>query len=429
MELNKLYNMDCMEGMKQLPNNFVDSIVTDPPAGISFMGKKWDDDKGGRDKWIKWLSSIFIEAKRVLKPGGHALVWALPRTSHWTAMSLEDAGFEVRDCVYHVFGSGFPKSLDISKSIDKYFGEKREPILDKEGNQVWTSQKQGKKSIFDGGKERPATYPATYWSGWGTGLKPAVECWWLVRKPMEEKTVAENILKYGTGGINIDGCRVAGISEQDKNNFHQNRKVVKEYTADETLYELGMKTVSTAEHSLGRFPANFIHDGSEEVISLFPYTESGKMEQKIKGGNFNVYKKQYPREVETIGDSGSASRFFYCAKPSVSERNERIEGMEERESVYPGINSFDENGNRLRKDGSIIPPLKSKNFHPTVKPQELMKYLIKLITQKEGIVMDIFAGSGSTLVAAKYSGFKFIGFEIDKEYCEIANKRLSQNTL
>ena len=164
---NQIIHSDALTALRQLPIASVDAILTDPPAGIAFLNKDWDKNKGGRDAWVTWLQVIFVEALRVFKPGGHVLVWSLPRTSHWTAYALDNAGFEIRDCVYHLFGEGMPKGQNIGKAI-------------------------------------------AGWQGWGTTLKPAVECWWLARAPVVEKTIATNVLAYGTGAINIDACRIAG---------------------------------------------------------------------------------------------------------------------------------------------------------------------------------------------------------------------------
>ena len=205
---------DCLEVLKSMPAHSADAIVTDPPAGIGFMGKAWDKDKGGRDYWIAWMQEIAAECLRVLKPGGHALVWALPRTSHWTATAWENAGFEVRDRVAHFFGSGFPKSMDISKAIDKAAGAERE-ILEITGQRcgVFAHSGSGKPQNVDDYQKvitAPATDDAKQWEGWGTALKPACEDWWLLRKPLGEKTIAKNVLRHGTGGLNIDACRVGG---------------------------------------------------------------------------------------------------------------------------------------------------------------------------------------------------------------------------
>jgi hypothetical protein len=210
---------DCLEHLKELETNQFDALLTDPPAGISFMGKEWDDDKGGRDHWVSWMSDVMRECLRVLKPGAHGLVWAIPRTSHWTATALELAGFEIRDVVTHLFGSGFPKSLDISKAIDKSKGAEREvvgkkPIAYADSN-CWSEPN---KNVDVGGfgsndncygndseewsvKNNPITAPATdlakQWQGWGTALKPASEHWILIRKPLSEKTVAKNVENVG----------------------------------------------------------------------------------------------------------------------------------------------------------------------------------------------------------------------------------------
>ena len=224
----KLMLGDCLEQMKKIPDNCVDSIVSDPPAGISFMGKEWDKDKGGRNEWINWMKEIMIEAKRTLKPGGHCLIWSLPRTSHWTATALEDAGFEIRDVITHVFGSGFPKSHNIGKSIDariktgysspsyinksemsKKTGEVKEVIQPNNG--ILGEKRLVIKNI---GADLE-TDEAKQWEGWGTGLKPASENWILCRKPLSEKTIADNVLKWGTGGINIDKSRIGYEKSQE----------------------------------------------------------------------------------------------------------------------------------------------------------------------------------------------------------------------
>jgi hypothetical protein len=202
-EQNYLLVGDNAIWLKKIPDNSIDSIVTDPPAGISFMGRGWDTDKGGRDHWIAWMQEVATECKRVLKPGGHAFVWAIPRTSHWTATAWENAGFEIRDVVAHIFGSGFPKSLNIGKAVDKLQGNERKTVgKDKSG-----SERNCMAGDFTGG-EYDLTKGTSEWEGWGTALKPAREDWLLMRKPIESKTVAENCLKWGTGGINIDESRV-----------------------------------------------------------------------------------------------------------------------------------------------------------------------------------------------------------------------------
>jgi DNA modification methylase len=435
---NKIIHGDAIEQLRIFPDNYFDSIVTDPPAGISFMGKKWDSDKGGRDHWIKWLSEVFIEAKRTLKPGGHALVWSLPRTSHWTGMALEDAGFEVRDIVHHIFGSGFPKSLDISKQIDKQAGVKREIVgqsdrgsgaqpnkLNNHGKgDTGIGYADGSGKLFD--ITTPSTPEAKQWSGWGTALKPAVGCWWLVRKPISERTVAENVLKWGVGGLNIDGCRVPFESTKDYENLVDNYKGGLERATPETKenwtlhgggWKLG-KGIEIPDETKGRFPANLIHDGSEEVLAQFPHSKSGAMTKPYKYTNNGFSLGKRTGETKQIHDSneGSAARFFYCAKPSRAERDKGLEQLDTKEIANnTGNNHF-------------IAPLGRetayRNNHPTVKAQALMKYLIKMITPPGGIVLDMFAGSGSTCVAADDMGFGYIGIDQELDNCKIAEQRL-----
>jgi site-specific DNA-methyltransferase (adenine-specific) len=248
--------------MRDMPDGCVDSIVTDPPAGISFMGKSWDGDRGGRDQWVGWMETIMRECLRVIKPGGHILVWALPRTSHWTAWAIESSGFDVRDIIMHIFGSGFPKSLDVSKAIDKAAGAEREVVGLHERADL-RKGKAGFRNLPGDNEDRgaieltaPATDSARQWSGWGTALKPAAEHWILARKPLGEQTVAANVLKHDTGAINVDGCRVEGEPTSGSGAsmggmFGMKDKVV---------------GVPNAISNKGRWPANIITDGSEEVV-------------------------------------------------------------------------------------------------------------------------------------------------------------------
>jgi len=256
-----IHSGDNLEIMRDMDAESVDAVVTDPPAGIAFMGKDWDKDKGGRTEWVAWMTEVMGETLRLLKPGGHALVWALPRTSHWTAWALEEAGFEIRDCVYHVFGSGFPKSHNISKAIDKMKGAERGSDYIPTNGNVYG---QGKAKAA--GVDRtpgailthaPATPEAEQWDGWGTALKPAVECWWLVRKPFPG-TVAGNVLEWGTGGINVDGCRVEAVDENYEKN--SNRDNVKSHWGNSN------GNTNVKANPQGRFPANFggVVSGDEE---------------------------------------------------------------------------------------------------------------------------------------------------------------------
>ena len=439
MEINKIYEGECLEVLKTFPDNSVDSCVSDPPAGISFMSKKWDD-KGNLNNFQEFIFEVFSEVKRVLKPGGHTLVWALPRTSHHTAMGIERAGFEIRDCVYHVFAQGFPKSLNIGKEVDKLQGNERE-VVGKNSND---RSSHGKNTISMcnsvGGKITKGT---SEWEGWGTCLKPAVECWWLCRKPISEKTITENVLKWGVGGINIDGCRISYTPENPP--IPQLEQGKTEIKSDNGMYGRNSfnksKTKSTIGGNLkGRFPSNLILDGSDEVNSLFPNTKSGARSSKHNIGNeqgemFNhgIYGKYKSKNFDDVPASeGSASRFFYCAKTSTKERNIGFENS-------TGSNTYNRKcltcGKWQRKQ-SFSDDYTCKcetpkweeatgNNHPTVKPISLMRYLCKLITPKNGIILDPFLGSGSTAIAAKIEEFNWIGIEKEPQYVEIAKKRIA----
>ena len=242
------------------------------------------------------------------------------------------------------------------------------------------------------------------WEGWGTALKPAMELWTLVRKPLEQKTVAENVLKYGTGGMNIDGCRVG-------TEIMVNQSASSIYSQGQVKKDKQEPTVST-----GRFPANLIHDGSEEVVELFPTSKSTLDKSEINRGTSKSWFTGDHVDRIQRGDSGSAARFFYCAKASKSERNKGLEGFEEKENMR--VNAPRENEEEKTSN-------KMSNFHPTVKPVALMRYLCRLITPKNGIVLDPFMGSGTTGIGAKIEGFEFIGIEREAEYVKIAEARIN----
>lgn len=388
MKINKIYNMDCLEGMKLIPDNSIDSIVTDPPYELGFMGKSWDSTG------IAYNVELWKECLRVLKHGGYLLAFGGTRTYHRMACAIEDAGFEIRDQMQWIYGSGFPKSLDISKAIDKKLGAKREVIGEYKHPTAKNGKRTGNKSPYqaennplDGSYNvtAPSTDLAKQWEGWGTALKPANEPIVVARKPLSEKTVAENVLKWGTGGINLDDCRIEH-NEPIKTTNRKQRSAT--WNTDTCGFDSTKNTTASAS-PLGRFPANVIFD--EEAGKMLDektgVLSSGKMKQHIEGGKYNVYGKMYPRDVETIGDSGGASRFFYCAKASKKERGEG-------------------------------------NTHPTVKPISLIRYLITLVTPPNGICLDLFEGSGTHALACKELGLDYIGFELDKQYCDIANKRI-----
>lgn len=391
---------DALTELKKFDDNTFHSLVTDPPAAINFMNVKWDKDKGGRTKWIEWLTEIMTECHRVLKPGAHGFVWAIPRTSHWTATALEDAGFEIRDIITHLFGSGFPKSLNISKAIDKAAGVEREVVASDDPRSKFDGSKRktsNHESYIKGGitkKESvditaPATPEAKQWDGWGTALKPASEHWILIRKPISEKTVAKNVIKWGVGGLNIDACRVEFSSEKDRKGaiFGTQPKTTGMGTFQG--YGKGVNAKNVEPNPQGRFPANLILDdvAGEMLDAQSGVLETGGGCKRNKSPNLFRGKISHRDDHTEYKSSGGASRFFYCAKPSKKERGEG-------------------------------------NTHPTVKPIKLLSYLCRLITPPKGTILDPFMGSASVGCAAIYEGFNFTGIDEDKNYVEISKRRL-----
>ena len=402
-----LIHGDCLVELKKLPDNSVDSIVTDPPYGLSFMGKKWDYDVPKVEVWQECL--------RVLKPGGHLLSFAGTRTQHRMAVRIEDAGFEIRDMIAWVYGSGFPKSLNISKAIDRAAGELKP---EGKGFTVAGYSHAPDKLLHTAPSKgyvppAPATEAAKQWEGWGTALKPALEPITLARKPLSEKTVAENVLTHGTGGLNIDGCRVEADTKYSDGTFNETTKVGGQVYGWAKSY----KFQRSKPNETGRFPANLIHDGSEEVVGLFPHTVSKWGTQKnnpqAKDSMWGIGETNNGNNF--TGDQGSAARFFYCAKASKSERNKGCEGLERKNNMRVNAPRKSEEQKHATVHG---------NNHPTVKPIALMEYMIKLITPPGGTVLDPFMGSGSTGIAAKNLGCSFIGIDMTAEYVEIARARI-----
>jgi DNA modification methylase len=354
---------NCLDVMRDMEENSVDSIVTDPPYGLAFMGKRWDYDVPSVEIWAECL--------RVLKPGGHLLAFAGTRTQHRMAVRIEDGGFEIRDMIAWVYGSGFPKSH----------------------NGPWG----------------------------GTALKPALEPITMARKPLDG-TVAANVQEWGTGGLNIDGCRVGMeiICAHGGGVNGDGRK----YGGGNGIPAIA---AGSNQHS-GRWPANLIHDGSEEVVGLFPETASGNLKasprRKRDGDGWGMATPDY------TGDSGSAARFFYCAKASKSDRDEGCEKLGEKYNRGSGTHGNGTSTTRLgnaqeRANGiTHVELAKVRNNHPTVKPTDLMRYLCRLITPPGGLVFDPFTGSGSTGKAAMLEGFRFVGAELSEEYAEIARARI-----
>jgi len=485
---------DDVQVLPTLPPNSVDAVVTDPPCGIAFMAKEWDTDKGGRDAWIAWMAGIAQECLRVTKPGGHAVVWALPRTSHWTAMAWENAGWEVREKCTHLNSEGFPKSHDIAKAIAKRAGgalraqeairwmqsERERQGLSRrdlemrifgrcDGNVrnwedsisiprpgLWPQIRQALGydiTPFDADMERgdvhtttvagsfgyqhngqrwekdreirvPATDLAKQWGGWGTGLKPASEDWWILRKPCDQPTVAQNVLTHGTGALNIDGTRVA----TNPNDPILESKIAagRGFGVNARVYGKPGSGAPAYDPSKGRHPANLVvsHTMYCTPGSCYPGCQVTALDRQsgytasVSGGVAG-WQDQYvggelahPVERTGYDDAGGASRFFntfryeaddlpdhesfiYTPKPSQSERHEGL------------------------PDGG--------NEHPTVKSRALMLHWVTLVCPPGGVVLDPFTGSGSTGVAAMYHSpeTRFIGVEMDPTYHGIATARIS----
>lgn len=406
-----VYQGSNLDVLPTLPDNSVDSIVTDPPYELGFMGKSWDNSG------IAYSVELWTECMRVLKPGGHLLAFSGSRTYHRMVVAIEDAGFEIRDMISWISNKTFPKSMDISKAIDKQFGAKRE-VIGTNRNVVRESKIAG-GSDFGGFTQAnaditvAATDEAKQWEGWGTGLKPTVEPIVMARKPVEG-TVANNVLTYGTGGLNIDGSR---IGTEERTN-----QPASSLGNGQTLSGGQAQEDRQSTTAIGRWPANIILDSDsaelldeQSGISKSPATYV----RKADGLNTETYGKGIGESAGktslNFGDAGGASRFFYVAKASKKDRNEGCELLPDYE---------------WRNDGAAIPNrterpfLPSKNHHPTVKPTSLMEYLIKLVTPPNGTVLDPFTGSGSTGKAALLSGFKFVGIELTEEYLPIIEGRL-----
>ena len=418
----KLINADCIEAMKAMPDNSVDSIVTDPPYELGFMGKSWDASG------IAFNVEVWREALRVMKPGGHLIAFSGSRTYHRMAVAIEDAGFEIRDQIMWVYGSGFPKSHNVSKGIDKAAGFDGEVIATEKVDigMQGGSMHAGRETNVVERDVRELSDAAKQWDGWGTALKPAHEPMVLARKPLIG-TVANNVLTHGTGGLNIDGSRVGSEGGTSGSNFVPNST---------PIYGKGFGgKVDVEQLDAGRWPANFIHDGSDEVVALFP--NSTNVSKGIRGRGSEIFAngKGFANTLAEVGqeigygDSGSAARFFYCAKASKRDRNEGLDGFEEVQLTGGGGLTAE-----LREDGSLetasaggkYGSIKAKkaNHHPTVKPTTLMQYLVCLVTPPKGIVLDPFMGSGSTGKACAYEGFDFIGIDQSAEYVAIAQARI-----
>lgn len=382
---------DCRDALREMADASVDAVVCDPPYGLSFMGRAWDYDVPGVDVWREVL--------RVVKPGGHLLAFFGSRTYHRGVVAIEDAGFEIRDCVMWLYGQGFPKSLDVSKAIDKAAGAEggygapksaahagwidRGRMRGENNEEGWQRPWMDDPAQVDKAARQylPATDAARQWEGWGTALKPSHEPIVVARKPLIG-TVSENVTRWGTGAINIDGCRVGASGGTAKGS---------KPTGDGNgIYGAGLHgACDIIDIGKGRWPANVIHDGSDEVMEAFSAFggKGGGFGKRGAGGQHGVY-SPIGGTMETVGfgDTGTAARFFYAAKASAKDRA----------------------GSR----------------HPTVKPLALMRYLCRLVTPPGGVVLDPFAGSGTTLQAAVEEGFRAIGIEREAEYVADIHRRL-----
>jgi len=425
----ELHLGDNREVLRSMPSDSVDSIVSDPPYELGFMGKRWDNTG------IAYDATLWAECLRVLKPGGHLLAFGGSRTYHRLAVAIEDAGFEIRDCIMWLYGSGFPKSHDVSKALDKQAGAEREVITEKRSDmfgeyEVNSSYKAATQSGVTKGLNAstsnefghtyvtittPATPAAQQWHGWATALKPAHEPIVVARKPLHG-TVADNVQAWGVGALNIDGCRV-GQRETAKYTGARRGSV--------NAYGNYFYKASTTPLPAGRWPANIILD--EEAAQMLDAQsgnlQSGKLLSHHKRSESrSIYGTYAGKDWEQSfgGDTGGASRFFYVAKASKAEREAGLDGMPSiRESDRVKDDGIGGDNPRNRTNHARI------NHHPTVKPIALMRYLVRLVTPRGGVVLDPFMGSGTTGCAAMLEAMRFIGIDITPEYKDIAERRIA----
>jgi len=456
----KLLLGDCIDKLKELDDNSVDSIVTDPPYGLGFMGKDWDTfdksqfgkqgEEGENDLKNKKNFKILPryntdglydftkdwakECYRVLKPGGHILSFAGSRTYHKICMGIEDAGFDIRDQIMWVYGSGFPKSMNIGMKVDEKLGNKRKLVERPKSEQRPNADNNRDKNKDIGGfamsDNKYKSVGNSEWEGWGTALKPAHEPIVMARKPLSEKTVVDNVLEWGTGGINIDDSRIP----YDENNkpIPQLAQGKTKVNSSKTMFDGQSLNKSKTEAVIGgsldgRFPANVIFD--EEAGKLLDEqsgiskSTGGRIEKKTGWGEFGGSgQKEIINGQPGFGDVGGASRFFYCPKTSKTDRNEGLDDFEEK-SRSDANKMMGKSGNFKTGSGNDR-TTEFKNNHPTVKPTDLMLYLIRMVTPKGGTTLDPFMGSGSSGKAAVRGGFDFVGVEREEEYMKIAKARI-----
>ena len=424
----KLYHGSMLDMLEVIEPQTIDSVVCDPPYELNFMGKGWD--RSG----IAFQPDTWKRCYQVLKPGGYLLAFGGSRTFHRIACAIEDAGFEIRDTIMWLYGSGFPKSLNLGKALDRKNGvdniQHKGEWNFKHGNmeEFWKRKKEYKKE-----EDKPLeTDLAKQWQGWGTALKPSFEPIIVARKPFKGSLV-DNVIEYGVGGINIDECRVK--TEEEMKSCKRGSGVFSETANGKiTGWNKDDYNGDYQPNNLGRFPANTIltYDDTnyDEVCGGFPDTKSGTISKEYKQNTrFNIAQKGKGGNLDytnCYGDSGSACRYFYCAKASKKDRDEGLEEFEEKTA-----------GQRTnRKEGSAGINAyagatgKAKNIHPTVKPTELMQYLVRLVSPDGATILDPFNGSGSTGKAVMYENkernknYKYIGIELTDEYLPIAKARI-----
>ena len=422
-ERYKIINGDSLVVLDTLEENSIDAIITDPPYELGFMGKKWDATG------IAYNVDLWKKAFRVMKCGGYLLAFGGSRTYHRIACAIEDAGFEIRDTIMWLYGSGFPKSMNIGLMLDKKNGiEVKSNYIPNDKNNVYGNK-------FGGGKTDYTLKATNKWSGWGTALKPAFEPIIVARKPIE-KSVLENVEKYGVGGINIDECRVGDEiitnNINDFSNQHGNQ-----WGNGKPIAKLGETQV------VGRFPANVIltYDETDydEVCGGMPDTTTGDIKPHINNANAIVNEMSSKNITASFdGDSGNACRYFYCAKASKKDRDNGLLQFETKSTgELQGGRKEGSAGSVLRNpDGTTRlnafagAGAPKKNVHPCVKPVDLMQYLVRLVCPKGATILDIFNGSGSTGKAVAFENrerdadYKYIGIELDAEYCEISKGRI-----
>ena len=422
----KLYSGSMLDMLEVIEKESVDSIITDPPYELNFMGKGWDN------AGISFQPDTWKKCFDVLKSGGYLLAFGGSRTFHRIACAIEDAGFEIRDTIMWLYGSGFPKSMNIGLAIDKKNGiDNRTGNIKTDGNGGG-----GVRTFSDDNYEWKREYEERVaqnkWQGWGTALKPSFEPIIVARKPFKSSLV-DNVIKYGVGGINIDECRVAYLSDNDKKSSLVRFKEGQIQDTNVNFLASPLKKAKTIEELTdGRFPANTIltYDETdfEEVCGGFPNTKSQvrvSEDKDIKQNTWSLGRTGITPRGHN--DSGSASRYFYCAKASKKDRDEGWEGFEEKTKVFNGKSN---ESSKDIKDVEERFTTKLKNIHPTVKPTELMQYLVRLVSPNGATILDPFNGSGSTGKAVMYENkernknYKYIGIELTEEYLPISKARI-----